>query len=330
MGLLWGDRPMAISRAGRWARHQANMKRLLVVVLSVAATLPLLASSQKPQDTLKVSVDLVNVQFSVTDRHGRFVPGLKAQDFMVEEDGRRQEIRHFARENELPLTIGLLVDTSPSVRPVFDEEKTTAVAFLESILRKTDLALVIGFDRSVTLVQDYTENTKVLKAAIDELEIGGGTSLYDAIYLACREKLDREAGRKAIILISDGEDTTSKTKFTEALISAHQSDSVIYSISNGGRNFFYRRGRGGGDASTLKKFSEETGGATFFVDNKNSFQKIFDQIAQELRSQYSLGYISMNSARNGKYRQIRIIPKDSSFKVRARKGYYAAKNPDSQ
>ena len=270
-----------------------NRKRVSVLVLLLAVTLPVIVSRGALQDTLKVSVDLVNVQFSLVDRRGRFVPGLRAQDFVVEEDGKRQRIQYFAHENELPLTIGILIDTSPSVRPVFDEEKVTAVSFLESILRPEDLALVIGFDRSVTLVQDYTENTRLLKTAIDELEIGGGTSIYDAVYLVCKEKLAQEAGRKAIVLISDGEDTTSKIKFTEALIAAHRSDAVIYSISNGGRGFFDRGGRGG-DAGTLRKFSEETGGSTFFVDRRNGFRKIFDQIAQELRTQYSLGYISTN------------------------------------
>src|SRR6266704_264786 len=210
---------------------------LLVLVMVIAGYS--LALSGQSQDTLKVAVDLVSVQFSVTDRHGRFVPGLTAQDFKVEEDGRRQEIRNFARENELPLTLALLVDTSPSVRPVFNEEKTTAGAFLESILRDKDLALVIGFDRSVTLLQDYTDNLRLLKRSIDELEIGGGTSVYDAVYLASEEKLRDEAGRKAIILISDGEDTTSKLKFTEALIAAHKSNAVVYAISNSpGGGFF--------------------------------------------------------------------------------------------
>jgi VWFA-related protein len=284
------------------------------------------------QDTLKVSVELVNVPFSVIDRHGRFVSGLTAKDFLVEEDGRRQEIKNFARENELPLTLAMLIDTSPSVRPVFDEEKSTANAFLESIMRPKDLALVIGFDRSVTLVQDYTENIRSLKRAIDELETGGGTSVYDAVYLACKEKLGTETGRKAIILISDGEDTTSRLKFNEALIAAHQSDTVIYAISNNVRGFFpYGRprrgsvGGGGGDIGTLRKFSTETGGATFVVNNQNTFKKIFDQIAQELRSQYSLGYNSTNTARDGKFRQIKIVPRDSSYTVRARRGYYAAK-----
>ena len=289
------------------------------------------ATMQSQDSTLKVSVDLVNVQFSVTDRRGRFIAGLKAEDFVLEEDGKRQDIVHFAHENELPLTIGMLIDTSPSVRPVFDEEKDTAVAFLDSILRPNDLALVIGFDRSVTLVQDYTDRTRLLKSAIDDLQIGGGTSLYDAIYLACKEKLSYEAGRKTVILISDGEDTTSKTKFFEALVAAHQSDTVIYSISNSQRGFFARgRGNrgGGGDPGTLRKFSEETGGATFFLDRGNSFKKIFDEIAQELRSQYSLGYISKNGTRDGKFRTIKITPRDSSYMVRARKGYYAPKDRD--
>jgi len=314
-----------------------HMKPVVALILLSVVCFGITASAvSQDQDTLKVSVDLVNVPFSVTDRHGRFVSGLTAKDFTVEEDGRRQQIRNFARENELPLTIAMLVDTSPSVRPVFEEEKTTANAFLESILRPKDLALVIGFDRSVTLVQDYTENIKLLKRAIDELETGGGTSVYDAVYLACKEKLGSEAGRKAIILISDGEDTTSKVKFNEALFSAHTSDTIIYAISNSFRSGLFpygrsrRTGSGGGDIGTLRKFSTETGGATFVVNNQNTFSKIFEQIAQELRSQYSLGYNSTNPVRDGKFRQIKIIPRDSSYTIRARKGYYAAKSIDSR
>ncbi len=308
-----------------------NMRLMKAWVLTLLAGMVLSALSAFAQDTLKVSVDLVNVQFSVTDRRGRLIPGLKQEDFVLEEDGKRQEILHFGRENELPLTIGMLIDTSPSVRPVFEEEKDTAVAFLESILKPNDLALVMGFDRSVTLVQDFTDRPRLLKTAIDDLQIGGGTSVYDAVYLACKEKLSYEAGRKTIILISDGEDTTSKTKFFEALVAAHQSDTVIYSISNSGRGAFFQGGRGsfgGGDPGTLRKFSEETGGATFFVDRANSFKKIFDEIAQELRSQYSIGYRSTNPNRDGKFRTIKIVPRDSNYLVRARKGYYAPKDRD--
>src|SRR6516225_1448859 len=265
--------------------------RMVLILLLVTVIGGLICTSvprlRAAQDTLKVAVDLVNVQFSVTDRRGHFIPGLTAQDFKVEEDGRRQEIRNFARENELPLTLALLIDTSPSVRPIFEEEKITAVGFLESILRPKDLALVIGFDREVTMVQDYTENANLLKRAITGLEIGGGTSIYDAVYLASREKLHDEAGRKAIILISDGEDTTSKIRLNEALVAAHQSDTVIYAISNAVSGGFFpygRRGRMGGfggDLGTLRKFSDETGGSTFVVNNENNFKKVFDQIAQE-------------------------------------------------
>jgi VWFA-related protein len=311
------------------------MKRGIPVILVLLSTIFALLPhpSHAAQDTLKVAVDLVSVQFSVTDKHGRFVPGLTAKDFKIEEDGRRQEIRNFARENELPLTLALLVDTSPSVRPIFEEEKTTAAGFLASILQDKDLALVIGFDRSVTLMQDYTENLRLLRRSIDDLEIGGGTSVYDAVYLASKEKLRDEAGRKAIILISDGEDTTSKLKFNEALVAAHQSNAVIYAISNSTGGGFFSPGRrggvllgGGGDLSTLKKFSEETGGSTFVVNNEHGFKKIFDQIAEELRSQYSLGYISLNTARDGKFRQIRITTRDSGYTVKSRRGYYAPRS----
>src|SRR5436189_2524389 len=314
------------------------MKRKAVLVLlaigingAVYERPPRLRSPQS-QDTLKVTVDLVNVQFSVTDRHGRFVPGLTAQDFKVEEDGRRQEIRNFARENELSLTLALLIDTSPSVRPVFDEEKLTAASFLESILHEKDLALVIGFDQSVTLLQDYTENLKLLKRAIDELEIGGCTSIYDAVYLASTENLTDEAGRQASIVISDGEDTTSKTKLTEALVAAHQSNAVIYAISNAVSGGFFGRGRpglggfGGGNIRTLRKCSEETGGSTFVASNETSFAKIFDKIAQELRSQYSLGYVCVNAGRDGNYRQIKVTARQSGYIVKSRKGYYAPRS----
>jgi VWFA-related protein len=309
---------------------------VLGVLLAVSICGVVAKATTQDQDTLKVSVDLVNVPFSVTDRHGRFVPGLTAKDFLVEEDGRRQEIRNFARENELPLTLAMLIDTSPSVRPVFDEEKTTAKAFLESILSSKDLALVIGFDRTITLVQDFTENVRLLKRAIDDLEIGGGTAVYDAVYLASKEKLGDEAGRKAIILISDGEDTISKVRFNEALMSALKSDTIIYAISNSIRNPFPYYGRrrpglgGGGDIATLRKFSSETGGETFSVNNETTFAKIFEQIARELRSQYSLGYNSTNPVKDGKFRQIKIIPRDSSYTVRARRGYYASKGNDTR
>jgi VWFA-related protein len=286
-----------------------KMKRLLVLILLAAFSLQ--AGAEPPQITIQVGVDLVNVPFTVTDRHGRLQPGLTAADFTVEEDGKKQDILHFASENDLSLTLGMLIDTSFSVRPVFAEEKATANGFLESILGPKDLALVIGFDRTVTLVQDFTESPRRLAKSIDDLRLGAGTSVYDAIYLAANERLRHEAGRKAIILLSDGDDNGSKVTFSDALIAAQQSDAVIYSISNAG------------DGGTLRKLSEETGGGVFFVERNGDFQKVFDQIARELRSQYSIGYKSTNTSKDGKYRRIRIVPKDSNFVVRCRRGYYA-------
>lgn len=303
----------------------------VAIVLSLLVFEPLRAEMPAEQFTIKVGVDLINVLFTVTDKNGRLVDGLGIDDFVVEEDGKEQTIQHFARENELPLTLALLVDTSPSVGPVFAEEKRTARQFLRSILRPQDLALVMGFDRSVTLMQDFTESSRMLGAAIDDLRVGSGTSLFDAVYLASEDRLAREAGRKAIILISDGEDTTSRIRRTEALMSAHQADAVIYSISNTlprrGGLFGFGGGRTG-DIGTLRKLSEATGGAVFELDNRDDFQEIFERIAAELRSQYSLAYVSTNLERNGDYREIRIRPRDSNLRVRARQGYYAASEDD--
>ena len=299
----------------------------VVIILTILAFQPSVAE----QFTITVGVDLVNVLFTVTDKNGRLVSGLGREDFILEEDGEPQEIRHFARENELPLTLALLVDTSPSVRPVFDEERRTAVSFLDSILRPQDLALIIGFDRSVTLVQDFTENSRLLGDAVYSLEIGSGTSVYDAVFLASEDRLRGEIGRKAVILISDGEDTTSRVRRTESLIAAHQADAVIYSISNTlpRRGFLGRRqGRASGDMGTLKTLSEETGGAVFVLDNNSDFEDIFSQIAEELRTQYSLGYVSTNPARDGKYREIEIKPRDKNLRVRSRRGYYAPSDND--
>ena len=291
--------------------------------LAVLIATGLLASAQSGQFTLKVGVDLVNVSLTVTDHNGQYIPGLNQSDFTVEEDGRKQDIQYFARENELPLTLAILVDESPSIEPVFKREKRTAIHFLTSNLQPSDLALVIGFDESVTLMQDFTEDSRLLSAAIRDLRIGPGTALYDAIYLAAREKLQHEAGRKAIILISDGEDTASKLQFSEALRAIHGSDAVVYSIFNRFKYDSCDDYFDGGDPGTLKKLSKDTGGAVFFLDENSDFDAIFAEIGRALRSQYSIGYRSANPAHDGKYRRIRIIPNDHRLRVRARKGYFA-------
>ncbi len=311
------------------------LRPAVVIALSPLILQPLVAeapaSGNSSQFTIRVGVDLVNVLFTVTDRNGRMVAGLGPEDFIVEEDGDVQQILHFAGENELPLTLALLIDTSPSVQAVFQEEKRTASRFLDAILDEQDLALLIGFDRAVTLMQDFTESPRLLRLAIDDLTMGSGTSLYDAVFLAGEDRLRGEAGRKAIILISDGEDTTSRIGRDDALIAAHQADAVIYSISNtlprrGG--FFGLGGRRDGDIGTLRALSEDTGGAVFEIDDGSDFEAVFETIAEELRSQYSLAYVSTNPVRDGEYREIRIRPVDGDLRVRARRGYYAPRDDD--
>jgi len=312
------------------------MKRAGVLVL-VVASLTALSVAQTPQMTLKVGVDLVNVLFTVTDAKGNLVPGLTQRDFTIEEDGKKQDIRYFSRESELPLTLGLLVDTSPSVRPTFDRERIAASRFLDQVLRPKDLAMVIGFEKSVTLVQDFTEDLGLLRRSIEELELGpmldGGTSLYDAVYLAADEKLKSEAGRKAVILISDGDDTTSKMRPEETMRAVHATDTVVYTIAIGGWRGFGGYGRrtvgGFGDHGTLKKLSVETGGSFFSISDRQDFSDAFAKINEELRNQYSLGYVSSNPLKDGKYRRIKITPRDPTHRIQARKGYYAAQKPDT-
>jgi VWFA-related protein len=291
------------------------MKRLAAAIASLlvlTSVLIAVQASETGQLQIRVAVDLVNVNFSATDSRGRMIPGLNASDFIVEEDGKVQNVQLFSRESELPLTLALLMDISPSVAGVFEEEKVTASAFLKSLLGRRDLALVIAMDRHVVLAQDFTEDIGYLTSAIQNLKISGeGTSFYDAVYLAAEEKLAKEAGRKAIIVLSDGEDTTSQYNASKALIAVHNSNAVIYAISNGD------------NSSTMRRMAEETGGAFFRIRQTGDFEKVFQQIALELRTQYSIAYHSTNNVRDGAFRRIKIIPRNSDIKIRARRGYYA-------
>ncbi|HET9219257.1 MAG TPA: VWA domain-containing protein [Terriglobia bacterium] len=297
------------------------MRRLPAIASLVLLSGILLAAQERRNDPFKiqVAVDLVNVSFSAMDSKGRMIPGLTVHDFTVEEDGEVQKITQFAREQELPLTLALLVDISPSVAPVFSQEKLTASVFLESIIGRRDLALVIAFDRYATLVEDFTEDVRRLTDAVKGLSLKNtGTSLYDAVYLAAEEKLSRETGRKALVLISDGEDTTSTYNQSKAMIAVQRSNAVIYAISNGG------------NSGTMRRMAEETGGGFFRIREGSDFQKVFEQIALELRTQYSLAYQSTNNSRDGAFRRIKIIPKNSNIKIRARQGYYGPQDPGSR
>jgi VWFA-related protein len=305
------------------------------------------AQDQKPEEnqsvgTFKVSVDVVNIFFNVKDKHGLLIPNLTRNDFEVFEDGKPQTIKYFAAEANQPLTLGLLIDTSVSQERVLPMEKEVGAAFLNSVLRDKDLAFVISFDVNVDLLQDYTNASRDLRAAMERTKINGGgggggipglgggpiptsnprgTLLYDAVYLASNEKLRNEVGRKAMILLTDGEDQGSQMKIMDAVEAAQKADTMIYVLLIADRGFY--GGMYSGDRD-MRKLCEETGGRVIEVGNKyEKLKQAFDQIANELRSQYNIGYTPTNTKKDGSFRKVEIRSKQPNLKIQARKGYYA-------
>jgi len=273
--------------------------------------------------TYRVSVDLVNVLCSVFDKNtNAFVTNLTRDDFVVYEDNRKQEIKNFARETDLPLTIAMLIDTSQSVAPKLKFEQEAAIGFFQSILREKDRAMLVGFDSDVSLLQDFTNDPNKMANQIRKLKAAGGTSLYDAIYRTCDEKLIRETGRKAIIVLSDGEDESSHANLQEATEMAIRAEALIFAISTSKGGFFGVGGGTEGD-TVLKEISRETGGRIFFPFKLDELDDAFRQINQELRSQYNIGYLSTNPARDGSYRKVEIKVPEGGLRLNYRKGYYA-------
>ncbi len=314
------------------------------ILLSLAGLTPWLAAQQpKPAaqqeedlPVIKVDVDLVNVLFSLRDKKNALIGTGKKEDFTVFEDGKQQEVKVFARETDLPLTIGLLVDVSGSQDRLIPEERSAAGQFFEQVLRKKDMAFLISFGAEAELLQDLTGSPRLLREGLGQLRlnagVGGlhpgpvptakqrGTILYDAVVLAADEKLKQEVGRKAIVLITDGVDVGSTYTRQQAIEAAHRADTMIYSVY-----FADFRGFGGGGEGDLKRMAEETGGRFFSVGRNQTLSDIFRQIQEEMRSQYVIGYSSTNDARDGAFRKLEIRPADKNLKVQARKGYYAAK-----
>jgi VWFA-related protein len=275
-------------------------------------------------DNLVVHVDLVNVLFTVTDRNRKLVTDLGIQNLKIFEDNKPQTITNFTREIELPLTIAILIDTSTSIRDRFKFEQEAAIGFLCRTLRpKKDKALLITFDSAIELVQDYTDNPEVLSKAIRRVQSGGGTKMFDAIYLACQEKLKAETGRKVLILISDGDDNLSLETLKETLQMAQESDVSVFAISTNSSGFY---GITAPKADkVLQRLAEDTGGRAFFPFKAEDLSECFQGISTELRSQYSLAYRSSNPARDGSFRSIKIETDRKNLKVKSRKGYYAAR-----
>jgi Ca-activated chloride channel homolog len=316
------------------------MKRTMILVLVLASAGAALAqrASQAPaqttprpsapqtqpdETTLAVNVNLVDLLYTVADRKGKFITNLKKEDFRVFEDDKNQVITNFTSETDLPLTIALLVDTSGSIRDKLRFEQEAAIEFFYSTLhRGKDKAIVIAFDSGVELLQDFTDNPETLADAVRKLRAGGGTSLYGAIYLAVNEKLANQPGRLVIILISDGDDNSSRISMTETLELAQRRNVAIYAISTNSAAYFGSKEQDRGD-KTLKRFSEETGGRPFFPEKIQELAVSFQEIGEELRSQYRLAYIPSNTKADGTFRKIRIDVANRNYRVKARTGYYA-------
>ncbi len=274
--------------------------------------------------TIVKLVDEVNVVFNVTDKRGKFVNDLKKDDFRVLDDGKPPTaIRSFRSETNLPLRVGLLIDASNSIRDRFKFEQEAAIEFLNQIIRsKYDQAFVIGFDTTPEVTQEFTDNTEALSKGVRMLRPGGGTAMYDAIYYACRDQIMAKdtgniATRRAIILLSDGDDNQSRVSREEAVEMAQKAEVIIYTIST---NTSGQKLKGD---KVLEHFAEETGGRAFFPFKIQDVSDAFSQIQDELRSQYAISYKPAELQPNGKYHTIQILAENKKYKVRARKGYYA-------
>jgi Ca-activated chloride channel homolog len=269
-------------------------------------------------------VNEVRVVFTVTDRHGRYIKDLKGVDFKVFDDQRPAEMRSFRAETDLPLQVGLLVDASNSVRDRFKFEQDAAIEFLNSIIRPHyDKAFVVGFDATPEVTQDFTDSTEKLSNGVRMLRAGGGTAMYDALYFACRDKLMKQEQtgpvRRAIILLSDGEDNLSHVTREEAIEMATRADVIIYTISTNISGM-----KGNGD-KVLERIAEATGGRSFFPFQMREMSDAFLSIQEELRSQYAVSFKPANFIADGRFRAIEILPLERGLKVRTRKGYYAPK-----
>ncbi len=310
------------------------------------STAPAPAPEDQPVTTLKLNVNLVDVIFTVKDKAGSLVPHLTRDDCTVSEDNAPQTLKNFVAETHQPLTLGILLDTSGSQQRVLPLEQDVGSQFLERVLKPNDEAFLLSFDVDVDLLQDYTNSPRQLARAMRKAEIntaGGngaagipgagrgtipaigkpkGTLLYDAVYLAASQKMSQETGRKAMILLTDGEDEGSRAKIDEAIAAANRNNVMVYTILIADRGFYGGSGYSG--YSAMKKMAEETGGRLIDVGNNGKkLEAAFQQIEDELRTQYVASYTSTNTKLDGAFRKLSVECHGDGLKVQVRKGYYA-------
>ena len=288
---------------------------------------PAQQSSTQQDDTvatIRKTVNEVNVVFTVTDKHGRYVKDLQKDEFKVVDDNRpAEQINSFSKETDLPLQVGLLVDASNSVRDRFKFEQESAIEFLNQTIRpRYDSAFVIGFDVTPEVTQDFTDNTESLSKGVRALRPGGGTAMYDALYFACRDKLLKATNtgpvRRAIILLSDGDDNQSHVTREEAIEMAQRAEVIVYTISTNISGMKLK-----GD-KVLERIADATGGRAFFPFQIRDVANAFAEIQDELRSQYAVSYKPADFKADGRYRTIEIVANDrKNYRVRSRRGYFA-------
>jgi Ca-activated chloride channel homolog len=299
----------------------------LLAALCFAPLLPAQKAAVESDDPTRIILDVtrVNILFTVTDKKGRFVTNLGKDDFEVVENKKPQTIQQFTAESDLPLRLAVLVDTSNSIREQFRFEQEAAIRFIQSVVRpREDRLMLVSFDSAAEMVSDLTDDLKKLEEGVKSMRPGGGTSFYDAIYFACKEKLmmdqPRDKFRRAMIVISDGQDTESRKSRDQALEMAQKADVVIYAISTN-----ITRDDSDGD-KVLKYLAEETGGQAFFPFKIEDLDQSFENIANELRHQYNIFYRPEPLKADGLYHPVTVKTKSrKDLVVRARKGYYAPK-----
>ena len=298
------------------------------LVAQQPAAPPAAASATQQPDagipTIPLNVNEVNLIFTVTDKHGHYIPNLQQSDFALLDDGRAPaRVTSFHQHINLPLRVGIVIDASTSIRSRFQFEQQSATEFLLQILKaKSDRAFVMGFDSTPTIEQDWSNNLDALETGVNRMRPGGGTALFDSVYTACRDKLldvsrGQEPVRKAMVLISDGDDNQSRVYLNEAIKECQRAETIIYSIST---NWTPSRGKGD---QVLTQMAEDTGGQAFFPPSVEEMSNSFASIEEELRSQYALTYTPSDFKEDGSFRPIYLFCHDRRYQVRTRKGYFA-------
>jgi len=299
------------------------MRKSVVIALSLFCLL--FAVGFQEESRFRIAVDAVNVLVTVLDQEGHFITDLQKEDFIIYEDGKVQEIEQFSQEANQPLRIGMLMDTSSSIKMFLDFEKTAAINFIRSVMRYRDEAMLVEFDKGVTMLHDFTDKPTEIVKDIEELRAGGGTALLDAIFQVSQEKMSEKRLRQTFVVVSDGDDLHSSHTLAEAVNMAQLAETSIYAI--GTNRLGASRNKHG--IKILERLTEETGGRVFFPLSEDELEEAFDKIEKELRSQYSITYTPRNKTRDGKFRnlEVRVAKgrnRPEKMTIRNKKGYYAA------